>query len=98
MSLFDLQTNRQFRKGIKTVYNIIRDISDKESETDVQEVRHGRNITSMNPVDEFKCSICGVIYNDFTEAVYDEDGDYTYYRECEFKYCPNCGARMDGEE
>ena len=65
---------------------------------DVQEVRHGRNITSMNPVDEFMCSICGVIYNDFTEAVYDEDGDYTYYRECEFKYCPNCGARMDGEE
>ncbi len=66
-------------------------------EADVVEVRHGHNATSMHPVDEFVCSVCGFICNDYTEAVYDEDGDYTYYRECEFKYCPNCGAKMDGD-
>ena len=26
----------------------------------------------------------------------DEDGDYQYQRECEFDYCPKCGAKMDG--
>ena len=67
----------------------------KAPKADVVEVRHGHNATSMHPVDEFVCSVCGFICNDYTEAVYDEDGDYTYYRECEFKYCPNCGAKMD---
>lgn len=65
---------------------------------DAVEVKHGYNATDMHPVDEFICSVCGFICNDYTEAVYDWDGDYTYYRECEFKYCPNCGARMDGAE
>lgn len=62
---------------------------------DVAEVKHGHNATNMHPVDEFVCSECGFTCTDFTEAVCDEDGDYTYYRECEFDYCPKCGAKMD---
>ena len=88
----------------KELYNLSDDLPYKASvrrvlmqapEADVAEVRHGHNATSMHPVDEFVCSVCGFICNDYIEAVYDEDGDYTYYRECEFKYCPNCGAKMD---
>lgn len=79
------------------VADMIEDCIDNAPTADVAEVRHGHNATSMHPVDEFVCSVCGFICNDYTEAVYDEDGDYTYYRECEFKYCPNCGAKMDGE-
>lgn len=53
-----------------------------------------KNVTQMNPVDEFKCSECGFTCIDYTEVVYDEDGEYTYNRECEFNYCPKCGRRV----
>ena len=64
---------------------------------DVVEVVHGHNKTSMHPVDEFLCSVCGFCCADYTETKYDENGDYEYSCECEFDYCPNCGAKMDGE-
>ncbi len=64
---------------------------------DVVEVVHGHNATSMHPVDEFLCSVCGFCCADYSETKYDEDGDYEYSCECEFDYCPKCGAKMDGE-
>lgn len=64
---------------------------------DVAEVKHGYNKTSMHPVDEFWCSECGFCCADYTETKYDEDGDYTYSCECEFDYCPRCGAKMDSQ-
>ena len=63
---------------------------------DVVEVKRGYNKTSMHPVDEFWCSVCGFCCADYTETKYDEDGDYTYSCECEFDYCPKCGAKMEG--
>lgn len=63
---------------------------------DVVEVVHGHNATSMHPVGEFLCSVCGFCCVDYTETKYDEDGDYAYSCECEFDYCPKCGAKMDG--
>ena len=65
---------------------------------DVREIKHGRNITEMNPVDEFVCSECGFMLCDFTEIRIDEDTHYNSYHECYIKYCPNCGAKMDGGE
>lgn len=65
---------------------------------DVVEVKHGRNITEMHPVDEFVCSECGFMLCDFTEIRIDEDTHYNSYHECYIKYCPNCGAKMDGGE
>ena len=73
------------------------DIINKQSVADVVKVVHGHNKTSMHPVDEFLCSVCGFCCADYTETKYDEDGDYEYSCECEFDYCPKCGAKMDGE-
>lgn len=67
-----------------------------QSAADVEEVVHGKNITAMHPVDEFLCSVCGFCCSDYTQTRYDENGDYEYSCECEFSYCPNCGAKMDG--
>ena len=64
---------------------------------DVVEVRHGENITKMYPTDEFICSECGLIMRDFEEIRVDEENDECHY-EFEFKYCPNCGAKMDGKD
>lgn len=61
----------------------------------VMEIKYGYNASQMNPVDEFTCSECGFTCTDYSQVKYDEDGDYTYLCECEFKYCPNCGAKMD---
>ena len=64
---------------------------------DAVEVKHGENITKMHPTDEFICSECGLIMRDFEEIRVDEENDECYY-EFEFKYCPRCGAKMDGKD
>lgn len=62
--------------------NQIIDTFDDLSAADVQEVRHGK----WKPCGEmFYCSNC----NDMIVPKYQANI---------FSYCPNCGARMDGEE
>ena len=87
--------NRLMSKEI--VAQKILHIINEQPTVNVEKVRHGYNKTSMNPVDEFWCSECGFCCTDYTETKYDEDGDYTYFCECEFNYCPHCGAKMDKE-
>lgn len=56
---------------------------------DVQPVKHGQWIPS-HPVDvakEFKCTACQEIV---CQPVFDKT--------CYYNFCPNCGARMDGEQ
>ena len=60
---------------------------------DVQEVRHGKNVTPFHPADEFICSECGIVFKDMNEYIIEDD----VYREFYFKICPNCGAKMDKE-
>ena len=44
--------------------------------------------------DQFVCSNCGIELQDWHRVERDEDdGDVTYH-EYEFKYCPNCGAKI----
>ena len=47
--------------------------------------------------DQFVCSNCGIELQDWHRVERDEDGDITYH-EYEFKYCPNCGADIRGEQ
>lgn len=75
---------------------ILQDIGNAPT-IEAKPVQHGRNISCMNPVDGFLCSECHTKIEGYYKVVYDEDTeDYNHY-EYEFKYCPNCGARMDGE-
>lgn len=63
---------------------IVRAIENAPKE-DVVEVVHGYNKDFDYP-SLFECSVCGWF-----------DGDtYTGYTS-EYNYCPNCGAKMDGE-
>ena len=63
---------------------------------DVQEVRHGKNITKINPVDEFECSECGFVC-EICENIYDDEYTLDCQREYNPKFCPNCGVKMDKE-
>lgn len=64
----------------------------------LQAMAHGRNVTKKHPVDEFICSECGIVLVDYERLEIDkDDGDENYY-EYEFRFCPNCGAKMDERE
>jgi hypothetical protein len=70
---------------------------DNQIAEDVQEVKHGKNLAKAHPVNEFICSECGYMTEDCTEKKYSQDGDYCYLCGYEYKFCPNCGAKMDKE-
>ncbi len=52
-----------------------------------------RNISSYS--DEFKCEACGTYITGYSKAEYDEDADDTVNYEYEFKYCPECGRKVE---
>lgn len=60
---------------------------------DVQPVRHGkweeRKVSDKNCIDEWQTAYCSVCHKYHTTP-------YMYYFD-NYNYCPNCGARMDGE-
>lgn len=67
-----------------------KDMIDKIPTADVRPERHGNWVKESKMMGAFQrnlciCNICG--------CWYDEDG-------CEeaFKYCPKCGAKMDGKD
>ena len=60
---------------------------------DVAPVVHGHNKNlKYAKCDEFRCSVCGIHLEDWN--LYDEDD---WDSEFIFKFCPNCGAKMDGD-
>lgn len=52
-----------------------------------------KNTTKNHPVDEFVCSECGLVLQDYCRKILDEDGE-EYLFEFEIKYCPKCGAKV----
>jgi len=51
--------------------------------------------TNYGECDQFVCSNCGIELQDWSRIERNEDGDDIIYHEYEFKYCPNCGAKID---
>ena len=66
---------------------LIENLIQKQPTADVVEVRHGTWIANRSPVEvEFSCSECGFSYIEADS-----------YQECDYNFCPKCGARMDGD-
>lgn len=65
--------------------DVMRQLIEMQPAVDVSPVRHGRWIYGEDI--DIQCSVCGA------DAL--TEGDY---RQTRSNYCPNCGARMDGEE
>lgn len=73
----------------RALINAIQDISAAKA-ADVQPIKHGRwiadNKDNRGYADCYTCTNCD-------DYVY----TFTLMKDCEFEYCPNCGARMDGD-
>lgn len=60
-------------------------------------VVHGFNDNrNYHECDEFRCSECGLHLEGWVRHVYDEELDDEFIKEYVFKYCPECGAKMEG--
>ena len=73
------------------------ELEDKIESGELCDRKTCKNITDKNPVDEFVCSSCEFIIDDFSRVKVDDDGEVFHY-EYEIKYCPNCGAKVEDEE
>ena len=70
--------------------NHVIDLIDGLPAADVQEVRHGRWITSEIATD-FGCTSCSCCHSEYYIGdLQNLEGDNDFVM-----YCPNCGARMD---
>lgn len=63
---------------------------------DVKEVKRGKWIDSYNDYTVAKCSVCGEEFYEVCPIEYACKKFWDLFESLE-KYCPECGARMDGE-
>ena len=63
---------------------------------DVAPVVHGRWREDTDPADgDLRCTHCGIAWPKCVQKQIEEQGIWTL--QTLFKYCPNCGAKMDKE-
>lgn len=87
----DALIENKFKNDIS--YNAFKNLVKRQPSVDVQPVRHGkweeRKVSDKNCIDEWQTACCSVCHKYHTTP-------YMYYFD-NYNYCPNCGARMDGE-
>ena len=74
---------------MRSIYSVVLKAVNEAPTVDAVEVVHGKWTIIVDDYDcEFMCcSVCG-------EMFYDGDNDTV---DCLHNYCPNCGAKMDGD-
>lgn len=78
---------------IKELHSIMHKIEQMPT-ADVVEVKHGEweEVDSTPKGQMFHCSVCHK-----TAYFPQPTRDKTWKKQCPYTYCPNCGAKMDGE-
>ena len=87
MRLIDADALKEKMPSVEDEYQHAHKLIDEAPTIEAEPVRHGRWLGISDgdadgyPVyDEWECSECGVVFED---------------EEPPYKYCPNCGAKMD---
>lgn len=78
--------NKHFINGIETVLEYAENLP----AADVAPVRHGQWICIRKGYEEYECSVCHGMDSNCSDY-------YGSHVVTEQDYCPNCGAKMDGE-
>jgi len=77
----------------KLIVAVVEGSVNKYPPADVAEVNHGKWLNFTNDFSAAECSQCGEVY---TVSDYKGKKHFEIFKHfC--KYCPNCGARMDGD-
>lgn len=61
--------------------------------SDVAPVVHGENASEAHPSDEFECSECGLVLQDYIECI--NRAQEAYREFTDFRFCPRCGAEIN---
>ena len=85
---------KDFARSIADLTSL-RELLEDTPTADVQEVRHGEWMETQEPLGwrDVDCAECSVCHENW---IIDEDSSIDDY-ECMWHYCPNCGAKMDGD-
>lgn len=84
-----------YTQGFGEAFEMAEDVLDEIPTADVVEVKHGKWIDKEGD-DEGACSQCRFNILDIVDSCWGMFSDkFDPYEDA--KYCPNCGARMDGE-
>ena len=68
----------------------------KQDAADVAPIVHGEWREDTDPADgDLRCTHCGIAWPKCVQKQIEEQGIWTL--QTLFKYCPNCGAKMDKE-
>ena len=70
------------------------DIVDVQPAADVAEVVHGEWLNFVGDYVTAECSVCGECYD---PSDYNDKEHFDMFKQL-YKFCPNCGAKMDGEK
>ena len=87
--------NSDYMTGYLSALSVVEGMIAGIPSADVVEVVHGEWKETMQPLGfkEVKCVTCSVCDEDW---IMDEDECIDDYK-THWKYCPNCGAKMDGD-
>ena len=76
--------------------NVARKAIEEAPAADVAPVAHGEWREDTDPADgDLRCTHCGIAWPKCVQKQIEEQGIWTL--QTLFKYCPNCGAKMDKE-
>lgn len=92
-SMYTEEQNKYFNMGLKCA---IRDVK-SQSAADVVEVKHGKWLNFYGDYYVAECSVCGEIYDVIQPCEYCNQEWWDIVLR-EYRYCPKCGAKMDGKE
>lgn len=64
----------------------------------MEELKYCKNLGEGDIRDQFVCSNCGIELQQWVKVERDLDYDDEEYSEYWFRYCPNCGKKIDYDE
>ena len=69
-------------------------IVDQMKPEDVQPITQTENMSTVAFCDRFICKNCDIHLENWVKVVIDPDDGERYHYEYEFKFCPECGAKI----
>lgn len=81
-------------KAFNAAITLAKELVKNADAADVAEVVHGEWLNFVGDYVTAECSVCGECYD---SSDYNDKEHFDMFKQL-YKFCPNCGAKMDGEK